>query len=287
MATEFDRHVAETLNVAMPAAEAAAGHALLPSERLEVVGLVRQALLRGDTSSIEALKRRCGAFTETTPPAATLTEAAPTTSAPVAAKRDPAYEKAIRTELLQRCQVGRLLVGRALTAEEQADLEQAIRERAAAAAPVTETTSRTVRRGRYGRPARPSSVAILRPTGRAHGRPDLRGCGHPWVQGRDVGRAGGHAEARGQPGVPPAPHRMGDERTVRGPTSLMTRAFQGPPGRLFGRSYGRSFRLDGESAPCGEPRRCGSPAGPGVLVRKPLSSTRPHCLGDKEQRERN
>jgi hypothetical protein len=151
MSTKFTEDCVAVLNVAMPAAERkakAAGRVLQPSERAEVARLVRESL-DGNRDALEALKTWTGT--------------------PVAeSAKGPEFEKAVKEELVRRCQVLRLMKGRGPTAAEQADLEKTIRERWVSRA-LTEAEplafGRAVMEGRLGGGRSPGLVASVRTVG--------------------------------------------------------------------------------------------------------------------------
>ena len=137
---DFNRKVGQMQNILIPAAEKAAGHALLATDRLRITKLIREGLADPDPRKLEELGRlvtpkaptaRPG-FTETVKPKTTpVAEQAPAATQP--APKNPLVEERVRAELLARCQAARPILGRGLTAEEQADLEATIRERFGAA----------------------------------------------------------------------------------------------------------------------------------------------------------
>jgi hypothetical protein len=136
---EFNKKVGALQNILIPAAEKAAGHPLLATERMTITKLIRESLADPDPRKVAELQRFVtpktpavhSAFTEggVLDQARRVIAEADVAGAGATKPTNPLVEERVQAELLQRSLSARGMLGRGLTLEEEADLAEAIRDK--------------------------------------------------------------------------------------------------------------------------------------------------------------
>jgi len=158
-ATKFDKDVSALQNVMIPAAEKAAGHALLPSDRYAITKLIRESLVNPEPGKVAELKAwvtpkaaPARSFTETAKVTGFLEQAPAVPSPAPSAPTNTLLEESIKAELPYLRQRAHDMLLRNLTPEEDKDLENTLRQRLAGTTKVTNIGESLMARGRHKSP---------------------------------------------------------------------------------------------------------------------------------------